>query len=141
MLEAARTRLSSAAIPVRSGIGLRAPHVREITDSGPDLGWVEVHSENYFGDGGQPHHWLERIRTDYPLSLHGVGLGLGSVDPLDLEHLEVALIESLAADRPLEQAYMRAHETQPALDLAALLQRHVLGGTLISFRTQDGESA
>ena len=87
MIEAARPRFSSATIPVSSGIGLRAPHVREIVDSGPDLGWVEVHSENYFGDGGQPHRFLERIRADYPLSLHGVGLGLGSADPLDLEHL------------------------------------------------------
>lgn len=78
---------SATAIPLRSGIGLRAPHCREIIDSRPKIGWVEVHSENYFGDGGQPHHFLERIRADYPLSLHGVGLGLGSSDSLDLEHL------------------------------------------------------
>jgi uncharacterized protein (UPF0276 family) len=50
-------------------------------------GWLEVHSENYFGAGGQPHAFLERLRADYPLSLHGVGLGLGSADPPDLEHL------------------------------------------------------
>ena len=87
MIEAARPRFSSATIPVSSGIGLRAPHCREIIESRPDIGWVEVHSENYFGDGGQPHRFLERIRADYPLSLHGVGLGLGSADPLDLEHL------------------------------------------------------
>ena len=87
MSDAGRTDRNATAIPVRSGIGLRAPHCREIIDSGPDIGWVEVHSENYFGDGGQPHHFLERIRADYPLSLHGVGLGLGSSDPLDLEHV------------------------------------------------------
>ncbi len=46
-----------------------------------------MHSENYFGEGGQPHRFLERIRADYPLSLHGVGLGLGSTAPLDLDHL------------------------------------------------------
>ena len=87
MPEGARTGKSATVIPLRSGIGLRAPHCREIIESRPAVGWVEVHSENYFGDGGQPHHWLERIRADYPLSLHGVGLGLGSADPLDIEHV------------------------------------------------------
>lgn len=87
MSDAGRTGRSATAIPVRCGIGLRAPHCREIIDCRPAIGWVEVHSENYFGDGGQPHHFLERIRSDYPLSLHGVGLGLGSSDPLDLEHV------------------------------------------------------
>jgi hypothetical protein len=87
MPEAKRTGRGAVAIPLRAGIGLRAPHCREIIESRPDIGWVEVHSENYFGDGGQPHHFLERIRADYPLSLHGVGLGLGSTTPLDLDHL------------------------------------------------------
>jgi len=74
-------------VPPRAGIGLRAPHCRELVASRPDIGWVEVHSENYFGDGGQPHRFLERIRADYPLSLHSVGLGLGSIAPLDFDHL------------------------------------------------------
>jgi uncharacterized protein (UPF0276 family) len=87
MPEAKREGRGPAAIPIRAGIGLRAPHAREMIDSRPDIGWVEVHSENYFGEGGQPHHFLERIRADYPLSLHGVGLGLGSAAPLDLDHL------------------------------------------------------
>ncbi|HTS54804.1 MAG TPA: DUF692 domain-containing protein [Burkholderiales bacterium] len=87
MPDAGRTGRDSVAIPTRVGIGLRAPHCREIIESRPDIGWVEVHSENYFGDGGQPHRFLERIRADYPLSLHGVGLGLGSAASLDLDHL------------------------------------------------------
>jgi len=74
-------------LPARAGIGLRAPHYREILETRPDIGWVEVHSENYFGDGGQPLHYLERIRSLYPLSLHGVGLALGSTAPLDLAHV------------------------------------------------------
>ena len=74
-------------LPARAGIGLRAPHYREILETRPDIGWVEVHSENYFGDGGQPLHYLERIRALYPLSLHGVGLALGSSAPLDLAHV------------------------------------------------------
>jgi uncharacterized protein (UPF0276 family) len=70
-----------------AGVGLRAPHYREFLDTRPALGWLEVHSENFFGEGGQPHWFLEQMRAHYPLSLHGVGLGLGSVDPLSAVHL------------------------------------------------------
>jgi uncharacterized protein len=76
-----------AAVPVRAGIGLRAPHYRDLLEGRPDIGWVEVHSENYYGRGGQPHHYLERVRERHPLSLHGVGLSLGRADGLDGEHL------------------------------------------------------
>ena len=74
-------------IPARAGIGLRAPHYREILERAPDVGFLEVHSENYFGDGGPPLEYLEALRVHYPLSLHGVGLSIGSTDPLDLDHL------------------------------------------------------
>jgi uncharacterized protein (UPF0276 family) len=75
------------AIPARAGIGLRSPHHAAIERERPDVGWLEAHTENYFHDGGPAVRALERLRTRYPLSLHGVGLGLGSVDPLDREHL------------------------------------------------------
>jgi uncharacterized protein (UPF0276 family) len=78
---------AAARIPARAGIGLRAAHYREVLESRPAVGWLEVHSENYFGEGGAPLHYLERIRAHYPLSLHGVGMSLGSTDPLDLAHL------------------------------------------------------
>ncbi|MDQ3261823.1 MAG: DUF692 domain-containing protein [Pseudomonadota bacterium] len=68
-------------------MGLRTPHYRELLDTLPPLGWFEVHSENYFGDGGQPLYFLERFRSHYPLSLHGVGLSLGSTDALNSTHL------------------------------------------------------
>lgn len=70
-----------------AGVGLRAPHYRDFLESRPPVGWIEVHSENYFGDGGYDRHVLERVRTDYPVSLHGVGLGLGSAEGLDDRHL------------------------------------------------------
>jgi uncharacterized protein (UPF0276 family) len=70
-----------------AGIGLRASHYREVAERLPAIGLLEVHSENFFGDGGPALAWLERLRRDYPLSLHGVGLSLGSVDPLDRRHL------------------------------------------------------
>ncbi len=74
-------------IPVQAGIGLRAPHYRELLEWRPPIGWLEVHSENYFGRGGAPLYFLEQLRAHYPLSLHGVGLSLGSTDPLNMEHL------------------------------------------------------
>ena len=77
----------SASIPSRAGIGLRAPHYRDVLERLPRIAWLEVHSENYFGAGGRPLHYLERIRAHYPISLHGVGLSLGSTDALDRVHL------------------------------------------------------
>jgi uncharacterized protein (UPF0276 family) len=75
-------------MPLHAGIGLRAPHYEEVWERRPPLALAEVHSENFFGDGGQPLAWLERFRTLYPLSFHGVGLSLGSADPIDADHLE-----------------------------------------------------
>ena len=73
--------------PGCAGIGLRAPHHDEFLDRRPAVSWVEVHSENFFADGGRQLEVLEAVRRDYALSLHGVGLSLGSADPLDAEHL------------------------------------------------------
>ena len=70
-----------------AGIGLRAPHYAEILARRPALGFLEVHAENFFGAGGQPLAWLDRFRAHYEISVHGVGLSLGSVDPLDQAHL------------------------------------------------------
>ena len=74
-------------IPARSGIGLKGEHYKSILETKPDLGFFEVHAENYMGNGGLPHASLEAIRENYPLSLHGVGLSIGGAKPLDQEHL------------------------------------------------------
>mgnify|MGYP001061999152 CR=1 FL=1 len=74
-------------IPPAAGLGLKAEHWEAIEATRPALGWFEVHPENYMGAGGPPHRHLERIRADYPLSLHGVGLSIGGDAPLDEEHL------------------------------------------------------
>jgi uncharacterized protein (UPF0276 family) len=76
-----------SALPAAAGIGLRAPHVREVLDRKPAVPWFEIHSENYFADGGPALAALSSIRAHYPIAMHGVGLSLGSVDPLDREHL------------------------------------------------------
>jgi len=81
-------RPASAPLPAAAGIGLRAPHVAQVLAERPRVAWLEVHSENYYADGGPALAALDRIRRDYPLSLHGVGMSLGSADPLDRVHLD-----------------------------------------------------
>ena len=78
------------------GIGLRAPHVAELLERRPAIGWLEIHAENYMG-GGPAMRSLERLRADYPLSVHGVGLSLGSAEGVDGAHLErlARLVERL----------------------------------------------
>jgi uncharacterized protein (UPF0276 family) len=75
-------------IPARGGVGLKAEHYRTIIDTLPDVGFFEVHAENYMGAGGPPHRYLSAIRERYPLSLHGVGLSIGADRPLDVEHID-----------------------------------------------------
>lgn len=69
-----------------AGLGLRGPHAGAVLARQPAVGWWEVHSENYFG-GGEPVAALEQVRARYPVSLHGVGLGLGSLETPRAEHL------------------------------------------------------
>jgi uncharacterized protein (UPF0276 family) len=76
-----------ACAPPGVGIGMRHAHYADFLNATPAVDWVEVHSENYFGDGGYDLHVLETVRRDLPVSLHGVGMGLGSARPLDVVHL------------------------------------------------------
>lgn len=75
-------------LPHRAGLGLKPQQVAEILATLPDIGFFEVHAENYMVDGGPLHHGLARIREHYALSLHGVGLSIGGVEPLDARHLD-----------------------------------------------------
>ena len=79
-------RVALQPIPAAAGIGLRQPHYRAARDEPPTVGWLEVHSENFLG-GGAALRVLEGFRRDYPVSLHGVGLSLGTAGPLDHAHL------------------------------------------------------
>jgi uncharacterized protein (UPF0276 family) len=96
---------ATTTLPAVAGIGLRSPHVARVRRELPAIGWLEVHSENYFADGGPALAALEAIRADYPLSLHGVGLSLGSADALDAGHL--ARLKALA--ERLEPALVSEH--------------------------------
>ena len=75
-------------LPPRAGLGLKTEHFREVLGSQPDIGFFEVHAENYMVAGGPYHHYLGLIREQYPLSLHGVGLSIGAEGPLDTQHLQ-----------------------------------------------------
>jgi uncharacterized protein (UPF0276 family) len=101
--------------PTGAGIGLRAPHVAEILTTRPAIAFLEVHAENYMG-GGPALAALERLRCDYPFSLHGVGLSLGGSDPLDTRHL--ARLANLVAR--LEPLFFSEHLAWSAVDGAYL---------------------
>ena len=99
-----------------AGIGLRSNHYQDLLarDAGrcrtiieelPDVPWLEVLTDNYLGDGGQPLDYLQQIREHYPVTLHGVGMSLGSADPLDRDYLR--RVKALA-DR-FEPAWVSDH--------------------------------
>jgi len=75
------------ALPDRAGVGFKPAHFDEIMGSEPQIGFIEIHAENYMGAGGPAHRQLETLRERYALSIHGVGLSIGSPNPLDREHL------------------------------------------------------
>lgn len=88
---------SMSAVTHGVGIGLRAPHYRQMLEQKPATGWLEVHTENYLDRSGWDWHVLQQLRRDYPVSLHGVGLGLGSTRGFSALHLErvCALVEQV----------------------------------------------
>ena len=69
------------------GLGLRTEHFDAVLDEHPAVDWFEIISENFMVAGGKPRHYLDRVRSRYPLAMHGVSLSIGSTDPLDLDYL------------------------------------------------------
>jgi uncharacterized protein (UPF0276 family) len=101
-------RLSSLAeggFPPIVGVGFKSEHFEAIVDTRPELGFFEVHAENYMGAGGPPHRRLDAIRERYKLSLHGVGLSIGAPGPLDQAHLQ----RFAAVARRFEPALVSEH--------------------------------
>ena len=76
-------------IPAQAGIGLRSKHHSEILNTRPSIPWLEVHTENFFADGGSSTSFLEKIAALYPLSFHGVSLSIGSADGLNQNYLSL----------------------------------------------------
>ena len=101
----------AAALPARAGVGLKLEHAPTILETAPDVGWFEVHPENYMVAGGPRHAALTAIRERYPLSLHGVGLSLGSDAPPDPDHLRALreLVDRYAPASVSEHLAWSAH--------------------------------
>ena len=76
------------------GLGLRTPHYPEVLAQQPTVDWFEIIAENYFVEGGKPLYYLDAIRRDYPIAIHGVSLSVGGADPLDQAYL--AALKQLA---------------------------------------------
>jgi len=112
----------ASSIPPRAGVGLKPEHYAAIMAEQPDIGWFEVHPEHYMGAGGLPHHMLSRIRRDYPLSLHGVGMSIGGAGPLDRDHLDriAALVRRYEPGLFSEHLAWSSHESTYLNDLLPL---------------------
>lgn len=106
-------------LPVRGGLCLKPQHYHDILETLPDVGWFEVHAENYLGDGGAPLHYLEKIREHYPLSVHGVGLSIGSSQGLDEHHLSrvANMVQRFEPESFSEHLAWSTHDNQFYSDL------------------------
>jgi uncharacterized protein (UPF0276 family) len=82
------SRFPNGPLPLRAGAGLKTEHIDAILSDDYRIGFLEVHAENYMGHGGPAHRGLEAIRAEFPLSVHGVGLSIGSESGINPEHLE-----------------------------------------------------
>lgn len=104
------------------GIGLRVPHYRQLLEQRPRIAWLEVHTENYLARSGWDWHVLQALRRDYPLSLHGVGLGLGSSHGFSEDHLErvrqlAAAIDPVLVSEHLSWGALRDRQLNDLLPL------------------------
>lgn len=108
-------------LPHSAGLGFKPQHFPAIRDTAPDLGFFEVHAENYLGDGGAPHAMLTRLRCDYALSIHGVGLSIGGAR-LDAAHLArvKALCDRYQPDSFSEHLAWSSHGNEYLNDLLPL---------------------
>ena len=94
------------------GLGLRVDHYETILQTRPAVDWFEIISENYLVPGGKPLHYLDRVRADYPLVMHGVSLSIGSSDPINKDYLKQ--LKALA--ERVEPAWLSDHLCWTGLD-------------------------
>lgn len=118
-----RPLAQAAAASLGAGVGLRAPHYRQFLEQRPATGWLEVHTENVLERAGWDWHVLQTLRRDYPVSLHGVGLGLGSARGFSTEHLQrvralVRDLEPALVSEHLCWSAVQAHQLNDLLPLA-----------------------
>ena len=104
--------VSRSGVPPRAGVSFKGEHAAIVCASGPDIGWFEVHPENYMVAGGSRLAVLEELRGRYPLSLHGVGMSLGGAERLDPDHLKAfrGLVERFDPGLVSEHIAWSAHD-------------------------------
>lgn len=109
-------------LPILPGLGFKPEHFAEIRRTRPQIGFFEVHAENYMGAGGPPHRMLAALRQDFALSLHGVGLSIGGPDRPDADHLDrlKALVERYQPDSFSEHLAWSSHGSEYLNDLLPL---------------------
>lgn len=112
----------SKSLPAKAGLCLKPQHYDVILNERPDVGWFEVHAENYLRQGGAPLQYLQKIREHYPLSIHGVGLSIGSASGLDVNHLEriATLVDRFQPESFSEHLAWSTHDSQFFSDLLPL---------------------
>ncbi|WP_420407240.1 DUF692 domain-containing protein [Hoeflea sp.] len=112
----------SKPLPPRAGAGLKTSHVDAILGDDYRIGFVEVHAENYMGDGGPAHRALSAIRAEFPLSVHGVGLSIGSQNGIDPDHLDrlARVVERYEPGMVSEHLAWSSHDTGYFNDLLPL---------------------
>ncbi|MBE2278273.1 MAG: DUF692 domain-containing protein [Rhodobacteraceae bacterium] len=109
-------------LAARAGVGFKPEHFADIHASRPDLGFFEVHAENYMGEGGPPHRQLAALRESHQLSLHGVGLSIGGPGRLDPDHLLRlrALVDRYRPESFSEHLAWSSHDSEYLNDLLPL---------------------
>ncbi|MCM2291181.1 DUF692 domain-containing protein [Allorhizobium sp. BGMRC 0089] len=114
--------MKTSTLPAQAGTGFKPEHFREIISHKQPVGFFEIHAENYMGAGGPPHAQLGRLRADYALSIHGVGLSIGSMQPLDQDHLArlKALCDRYQPESFSEHLAWSSHDTVFLNDLLPL---------------------
>ena len=109
-------------LPAAPGLGFKPEHFPAIRDTRPELGFFEIHAENYMGAGGPPHRQLTALRQDYAISLHGVGLSIGGPGRLDADHLARlrALVDRYQPESFSEHLAWSSHGAEYLNDLLPL---------------------
>lgn len=117
-----RERHTPSNLPEGVGIGFKAEHFDDLLAQKPDLAFIEIHAENYMAAGGPAHRRLERLRAEFALSVHGVGLSIGGAGPLDAKHLErlATLCERYQPESFSEHLAWSSHDTAFLNDLLPL---------------------
>ncbi|WP_227267429.1 MNIO family bufferin maturase [Roseobacter weihaiensis] len=123
------TSQGSDRLPLAPGVGYKSQHFNDVMEDPGPVAWLEIHAENYMGDGGRPHAQLRALRERFALSVHGVGLSIGGADPLDKAHL-TRLKDLVAWTKPASFSEHLAWSTHGAEFLNDLLPLPYTNATL-----------